>query len=139
MNLMRIIGEATHTVTSWLTQALYKIDKADGTVITLPDATGTGFAFKFIVGVDMTADAVIQVASSSDIMAGMALAAADTDSTVNGWETAADTDTITLDGSTTGGLVGDVIMLTDIGEGLWHVDARLRQTGTEATPFSAAV
>ena len=139
MNPMRIIGEATHTVTSWLTQALYKIDKADGTVITLPDATGTGFAFKFIVGVDMTADAVIQVASSSDIMAGMALAAADTDSTVNGWETAADTDTITLDGSTTGGLVGDVIMLTDIGEGLWHVDARLRQTGTEATPFSAAV
>jgi len=139
MNPMRIIGEATNTVTSWLTQALYKIDKADGTVITLPDATGTGFAFKFIVGVDMTADAVIQVASSSDIMAGVALAAGGADDSVSGWETAADTDTITLNGATSGGLAGDVIMLTDIGEGLWHVDARLRQTGTEATPFSAAV
>jgi hypothetical protein len=72
-------------------------------------------------------------------MAGVALAAGGADDSVSGWETAADTDTITLNGATSGGLAGDVIMLTDIGEGLWHVDARLKQTGVEVTPFSAAV
>lgn len=130
MNPMRIIGEATHTVTSWLDKALYAVRRPTGSVITLPKATGSGFSYKFIVGETVTSNTlVIQVADSVDVMAGKA----------NTFETAATTDTITLNGTTTGGYVGDEVELTDIGEGLWAVNATLKQTGTAATPFSAAV
>jgi hypothetical protein len=82
---------------------------------------------------------VIKVANASDTMAGRAIACADSGNSVNGWETAGSSDTITLDGSTTGGLRGDTVEITDIAEGIFVVNASLTQTGTEATPFSATV
>ena len=55
------------------------------------------------------------------------------------FETAADSDTITLNGTTTGGLVGADVELIDIAADTWFVNVRTAATGTEATPFSAAV
>lgn len=72
-------------------------------------------------------------------MTGLCVAAADGGNTVNGWETAADSDTITLNGTTTGGIKGDMIVLTDCAADLWSVQMFGSSTGTEATPFSAAV
>lgn len=140
MNPKRIIGEATHTVTPWLDRALYVINRAAGSAITLPKATGSGFTYKFVVGTAVSSNSItIKCADSVDVMAGQALAPADTDSSMNGWETAASTDTVTLNGTTTGGKAGDFVELIDIGEGLWSVHAVVKQTGTEATPFSATV
>ncbi len=56
-----------------------------------------------------------------------------------GWVTASDSDTITLDGSTKGGIIGDEVTLTDIATNQWIVRGFLKQSATEATPFSAAV
>jgi hypothetical protein len=48
-------------------------------------------------------------------------------------------DTITWNGTTTGGYVGDMIEIEDIASGLFQVKVLGKATGTEATPFSAAV
>ena len=113
---------------------------AAGMTLTLPAATGTGNTYSVIVQTTVTSNnLIIQAASASDVMTGVALMAADGGDTVVGFETAADTDTITMNGTTKGGIKGDKIVLQDIATGLWHVAITGSATGTEATMFSAAV
>lgn len=107
---------------------------------TLPAALGTGAKFRFRVSVVNTSNYVIQVANSTDVMAGGLIMCNDTDASVSGWETVAASDTITLNGTTTGGVnKGDWIELEDIVSGTWAVSGVITGSGTEATPFSAAV
>jgi fructose-specific component phosphotransferase system IIB-like protein len=128
------------TVSPRLPDEVYVVNAAAGAEVTLPPATGSGFRYTFIVGTTVTSNTnVIQVANSDDIMQGVVIGAADTDDSVNGWEAASDSDTITMDGSTTGGIVGDRVELVDVAENVWAVNGTIQQTGTEATPFSAAV
>jgi fructose-specific component phosphotransferase system IIB-like protein len=128
------------TVSPRLPDEVYVVNAAAGAEVTLPPATGSGFRYTFIVGTTVTSNTnVIQVANSDDIMQGVVIGAADTDDSVNGWEAASDSDTITMDGSTTGGIVGDRVELVDVAENVWAVNGIIQQTGTEATPFSAAV
>jgi hypothetical protein len=53
--------------------------------------------------------------------------------------TADTSDTITLNGTTKGGLKGWVVDVTDIASGVWAVNVMSEASGVEATPFSAAV
>ena len=116
------------------------IDKADGITITLPDATGSGAVFKFFIGTTVTSNtAVIKVANASDTMVGLAVVAQDAADTSVTFEASGTADTITLNGSTTGGIKGDFIEVIDIAADLFYVRAMLSGTGTEATPFSATV
>ena len=56
------------------------------------------------------------------------------------WPTVAASDTITLNGTTTGGVnIGDYVLLTDIATDQYSVSGLLNASGSEATPFSAAV
>ena len=108
--------------------------------MTLPAATGSGKRAEFVVGTTVTSNSyVIQGNAAGVTMYGNVIAAADGGNTVNGWEAAASADTITLDGSTTGGIVGDRIVCIDIGTDTWLVFGVLSQTGTEATPYSNAI
>lgn len=108
-------------------------------VVTLPAATGSGTKFSFLVGAVNTNDHVVQV-TGTDTLEGIAFMANDTDASVSGFETAADSDTITLNGTTTGGAaIGDRVEVVDMASGKWHVLAHISGTGVEATPFSAAV
>lgn len=107
---------------------------------TLPAAVGSGAKFKFMVSVVNTSNYVIQVANGTDTMDGSILSCNDSDATVSGWETAATSDTITLNGTTTGGVsIGDWVELQDIAAGQYSVTGITTSSGTEATPFSAAV
>jgi hypothetical protein len=113
---------------------------ADGATMTLPGASGSGTVFEFCVGVTVTSNSdKIQVANSSDTFKGTIWGAADAGNTVNAWEAASTSDTITMDGSTKGGLVGDYFKIIDIKANIWLVQGLIQQTGTEASPFSAAV
>ena len=86
------------------------LDVASGATVTLPAATGTGNTYKFFVKTTVTSnDYIIQVASAADSMAGVAIVANDGDNTASIFETVAASDTITLDGSTTGGILGGQI------------------------------
>jgi hypothetical protein len=116
------------------------LDVASGATITLPAATGTGNVYKFFVKTTVTSNSYkIQVASANDTMAGVAIVANDGGATASIFETAAASDTITLDGSTTGGILGGQVELQDVASGVFSVAIRQAATGTEATPFSAAV
>lgn len=120
--------------------AVITVNRAAGTTITLPASAGKGDMYRVFCGTTITSNSLkVQVANATDIMSGAAWAAADGGSSVVGWETASDSDTITMDGSTTGGIKGDFIELIDVTAGVWFVRVMASATGTEATPFSAAV
>lgn len=115
------------------------LNRAAGIAVTLPAATGSGTRLQFIIGTTVTSNSTTIKVTGNDIMAGQAIVAQDAADTVVGFETAADSDTITLNGTTTGGIKGDNIELIDIATDLWWVRVEGSATGTEATPFSATV
>jgi hypothetical protein len=117
----------------------YTINAAAGCAATLPAATGSGDEVEFIIGTTITSNTTTIKVTGNDIMTGQAIVAQDAGDTSVSFETAADSDTITLNGSTTGGIKGDRIRLVDIAADTWHVEAVMSATGTEATPFSATV
>lgn len=116
------------------------LDRAAGVTVTLPASSGSGARYRFYTKTTVTSNNnVIQVANATDVMKGVCWMANDTDNSVSGFETASTSDTITMNGSTKGGIAGDVIELVDVVSGVWSVQCYLTGTGTEATPFSAAV
>jgi hypothetical protein len=116
------------------------LDRAAGITVTLPAATGTGSVYTFVVVTTVTSNTtIIKVADNTDVMTGTAYVVSDDTDNVIGFRTAADSDTITLDGSTTGGLRGDMIRVIDLASNLYAVQVMTAATGTEATPFSATV
>lgn len=134
------VTDSTLAVTAAQSGSIFTLNRAAGIAVTLPAATGSGASFRFFVGTTVTSNtSTIKVANSSDTMSGVAFQAADGGSTSNAWETAASSDTITFDGSTTGGVKGDYVELIDVASTLWFVRLMGSATGTEATPFSATV
>ena len=114
---------------------------ASGATVTLPAATGSGIEYHFVVLVTVTSNDYIVQVTGDDTIDGMILNCDDdTSDAVAIWKTAAASDTITMNGSTKGGIIGDTFKLTDIGADQWLIHAATTSgTGTVATPFSAAV
>jgi hypothetical protein len=111
---------------------------AAGLTVTLPAATGTGDPYTIFFAATVTSnDYIVQAASSSDVFLGGVSISTDIAGVT--MLTAATTDTITMNGSTTGGLLGSFVRLTDVASGQFMLEGFLKSTGTEATPFSAAV
>jgi hypothetical protein len=116
------------------------LDRAAGQALTLPPATGSGNTYKFFVLTTITSNTTtIKVADASDVMAGVALVANDGGDTASIFETLAASDTITFNGTDTGGIRGATVELQDVAPDLWSVRVIGAATGTEATPFSATV
>ncbi len=131
---------ASATLTASDANTVLTVNAAAGLTLTLPAASGTGRRYEVVVGTTVTSNSVIiRVANASDVMTGSAVQAADAGSTANMWETAASDDTITFNGTTTGGIRGDRVLLIDVATNLWAVTVIGAATGTEATPFSATV
>ena len=118
--------------------AVVTLDAAAGLTVTLPAATGTGDAYTIVVGTTVTSNSyIVRVASASDIMQGAV--AVSTDIAGVTCPTTSTSDTITMSGTTTGGIKGSTIVLTDVASGVWAVGGALVSSGVAATPFSAAV
>lgn len=116
------------------------LNRAAGIAVTLPAASGSGARFRFIVGTSVTSNSTtIKVANANDTMAGTAILFQDAGDTVVGFATGATADTVTMDGSTTGGLKGAHVEVEDIAANLFFVRYVSDASGTEATPFSATV
>jgi len=121
-----------------------KVDRAAGGVtLTLPRATGSGDVYKVRVGTALgSGNYIVKVNNANDFMRGKAWLLAGTNAsfaTANTGTLATESDTITLNGTTTGGLVGDYIELVDVAKNLWAIECSLAGSGTAATPFSATV
>lgn len=116
------------------------LDRAAGQTVTLPVATGSGNFYRFFVATTITSNStIIRVATAAGTMAGVAIVANDTDASASIFETAADSDTITFNGTSTGGVRGATVELQDVSANLWSVRVVGAATGSEATPFSATV
>lgn len=118
--------------------------KTDGTIVTLPAATGTGNVYTFVIAVTATSNAnIIKVANATDVMDGSLNIQADTDAdgTLACWMAEVGDDTMTFAGAaTTGGIVGGRITCIDYAAGFWSCTAfTISGGGAEATPFSATV
>jgi len=113
------------------------MNRAAGVTATLPEATGSGNRFEFIGLVDASGSHIIQV-TGNDIMMGVAYLGNDS-AGASVFYTADTSDTITMNGSTQGGLKGWRVIVDDIAADTWAVVLFSEASGTEATPFSAAV
>jgi len=109
--------------------------------LTLPAATGTGAVYKFIVSVTNTSNYKIQVADATDTIDGIMLYLDEDGTAVTAFPSVAASDTITLNGGTTGGIIGDYLELIDIATNQYHVRGVMRVAAgaNPATPFTAAV
>jgi hypothetical protein len=114
------------------------INKASTATVTLPAAVGSGDEYEVFIGATTTSgNHIIQVANTVDVIQGVLDVTADIAGTPI--PTTATSDTITMNGGTTGGVLGSWIKLKDVKSGVWRCDGSLIAVGTEATPFSAAV
>ena len=109
--------------------------------LTLPDATGSGATYKFVVSVANTSNYVIKVPDANNTIAGIMLYLDEDGTAVTAFPTVAASDTITLNGGTTGGIVGDYLEIVDIATDKYHVRGVMRVAAgaNPATPFSATV
>lgn len=116
------------------------LNRAAGIAVTLPAAAGTGAVYRFFVGTTVTSNTTtIKVSSAAETMTGVAIVLQDAGDTAVAFETAGTSDTVTLNGTTTGGILGDLVELIDVAANLYYVRVTASATGTEVTPFSATV
>jgi hypothetical protein len=116
------------------------ISSAAPIAITLPQATGTGVFYRFQMQVVATATGhTIKVANGTDVMQGVSWCLTTSSANVIGYGTSATSDTITVNGTTQGGVVGDIIDIMDVKTGFYSVKIFCSPTGSTATPFSASV
>lgn len=116
------------------------LNRAAGVTATLPAATGSGAVFRFTTGTAVTSNSYkIQVADNTDVMSGSLYVTDQAAGTGTEFSTTTTSDTITMNGTTTGGLAGGILTLIDVAANLYAVQGNIIATGVEATPFSAAV
>jgi len=114
-------------------------------VMTLPASSGKGARYNFIISTASTGSDThtIQVGNSTDVFEGGAVCIDDDTEgagTTHSWNAETNDDTITLNADSTGGKLGDRILVIDYAAGHFHVWAQLTESGgSEVTPFSAAV
>lgn len=127
---------ATRTLLAKESGSLCLFDVATGNAYTLPTPV-EGMQFEFLATVDVTSNAysvttkaatqfILGAVNSTKLAAGTDIFQADGTSHV----------TISMAGSTTGGLIGSVFSLTAISTTQWVIDGSLVGSGTLATPFA---
>jgi hypothetical protein len=125
------IASATHA------GRILAVDEATGCDLTLPAATGTGDVYTIILVTTVGSNTSTILVTGNDTFIGQIISSADdAASTAICWAATAGDNTITLDGSTTGGIAGDSFTITDVATDTWHIVGFTESTGTEATPFS---
>jgi len=134
-------GGATRTLNHSDAGKMIQLDTAAGTVITLPAALGTGDIFGFVTTVIATSNShIVKVANATDVMTGALWVVDNADGTVTSFGTVAASDTVTLNRTDTGSVkIGERFFVQDIKAGYWSIWGAIVATGSEATPFSAAV
>ena len=96
-----------------------------------------GATFEFVLSTTVTGNFIVKVNSSNDTVVGTAIFGSGTTALV--FSTATASDTITLNGTTTGGVGGASVKATVVGENRYKVEVVSGATGAVATPFSATV
>ena len=117
---------------------LVLLQSTGGLAITPPAATGTGNRYDMVVittvsGGNVTWDP--KAGNASDVCAG-ALYGGTTGAAGSVWVTASNSNLVTLNGGTTGGLAGTHLIAIDVATNKWSIYGTVISSGTSATPFS---
>jgi hypothetical protein len=129
---------ATETLTSAdCGQTVLMDTAAGGSDITLPAATGTGCVYRIIVTVAVSSGAGLLIVVGNDEFVGGLLNVGTTADQADVFTAAdaGDVDTISLDGSTTGGLTGTIIYVQDISTDNWAIWGTVLGTDASGTPL----
>ena len=110
------------------------LSSTTGRAITLPLATGTGNVYKLFIATTVSSGSHTLVCAGSDTFSGGVGLSTDIGG-VTIIANAAD-DTVTMNGTTTGGLVGSWLQVTDVAAAKWMIEGFLCSSGNEADPFS---
>jgi hypothetical protein len=134
--------------TTAITQALHEgrvliVTGTAAAAYTLPEATGSGDRYKFIMNQVNTNGTTFVAADTTNTSYHGSINLLDVDAasqTAYFTVTAGGTDTVTFNGTTTGGQIGDILEFVDIGTDRWSVfgQARVPAGSNPATPFSSA-
>lgn len=112
------------------------LNRAAGIAVTLPSATGTGDRYYVRVGTTVTSNSTTVTTSGSDTIDGW-IATATTTFGAQSAEAAGGSDkTVTMNGTTTGGIIGSTLEYVDVATGIWSVQGHLVASGTIATSIS---
>lgn len=113
------IAEATHE------NRIVKLSHTAATsTVTLPAATGSGARYGFVVGAVNTNNHVIKV-TTDDVMKGVVSILDNDSNALTAYSASGTDDTLTLNGTTTGGQIGDWVEFVDIAADTWHVRGQL--------------
>jgi len=140
-NLILDIADGTNTLA--LTQATHAnriLRVLDATLaITLPEATGTGDYYYILQGIAATSSTIVTADTANAGFHGFIMGS-DTDAAGNfNWVATGTQDTITYDGTATGGKLYDWIKVTDVATDAWLLEGNIKQSGgSEVTPLSSA-
>ena len=127
-----------YTSTATATFTLPAVNTSSPSDVTDPNQSNNyGAAFEFVLSTTVTGNFIVKVANASDTMVGTAILGSGTTALV--FSTATASDTITLSGTTTGGVGGASVKATVIGANRYKVEVVSGATGAVATPFSATV
>lgn len=121
------ISAATHA------GRLMTLSKTDGMMVTLPAATGSGNVYKFVVITNLASGNYAFQVTGDDTFVGQVTITLAAGGTTFGESAGGTDDTLTLNGTTSGGIVGSYVEFTDFKADLWLLDARLLGSGTLAT------
>jgi len=130
---------ATATLTASQSGATVLCDRAAGIVFTLPSPT-VGLYYDFVVTVSVTSNAHKIITSAGTIFVGGAVelltsASATTFAAVGNGSTDV---SLSMNGTTTGGLAGTRVRFTCVSATLWTVSGLILGSGTLATPFATS-
>ena len=135
------IADGTNTLTLDATTHGNKICLVlDATLaVTLPEATGTGNVYTVMQGIAATSSTIVTADTANAGFHGFIMGS-DTDAAGNyNWVATGTQDTITYDGTATGGKIYDWIRMTDVATDAWLLEGNIKQSGgSEATPLSSA-
>lgn len=118
------------------------LDNLAGSIITLPPAVNSGAIFTVYVAVTPTSNShKVQCPDAANTIRGSMMVSTDGVGTTQGWRAPSTADTVTLNGTTSGGAMGygEWMEFIDAGTDSWICNGVLASSGTNVSPFSAAV
>lgn len=140
-NVVDVTTAATYTITAAESGTLFLMNKASGIVFTLP-APAVGLYYDFQVNTSVTSNAYkwSTATQGTDFFNGQVLTI-DTDTAASPVAHAGNGtthDNISMNGTTTGGLIGTRLRIECVSSTLWTVSGPNMASGIVATPFATS-
>ena len=129
---------ATVTITAAQSGNVFLLDRASGVAYTLPTPTaGLNYTFVCTVAVTSNSDTIATANTGTQfIMGGVNLVVSASATSKAFFANGTSHSTITMNGTTTGGIIGTQITYIALSTTVWYINGDVGASGTLATPIS---